>query len=396
MDKSVEDLLFQQYYKDCVEIGSGSFGKVYKCINKMHREEVAVKVLNKESISKSKAIEFLSEAKILSQLDHPHIVKMKEWNESPQNIMLEMELLKGGTLESRISNGAFSENDAATVMRGLLSAVHYLHQHDIIHRDIKPENIMFADDSLQSVRVTDFGLSSQWALDYIGPGLDESVGTIIYMAPEQTGSKLYSKPVDIWSCGILMYILIAGKHPLMEPKESVRSYLRKLENPHWKFPANFSDSAKHLFLKLTHVNPLQRYTAEQALRHPWVTREADKKPPLTYLERITQFNDKLKLRGLLQATIYASYLITNSGIKLQNSYIETLKNPQKNVQKLVPSEAEMPKISMTFSTKTNSRHYRRFNSMKINRSPSPTRCTSPPKKVRRESFHKPNTTNSWH
>lgn len=161
MERTVEDIIFHQYYKDCIEIGSGAFGKVFKCVNKFNKEEVAVKVLNKETISKSKAAEFLSEAKILSQLNHPYIVKMKEWNESPQNIMLEMELLKGGTLELRLEKGPFLENDASEVMKALLSAVQYLHMRDIIHRDIKPENIMFAEESLQSLRLTDFGLSSQ-------------------------------------------------------------------------------------------------------------------------------------------------------------------------------------------------------------------------------------------
>lgn len=202
------------------------------------------------------------------------------------------------------------------------------------------------------------------------------------MAPEQTGTKVYSKPVDIWSCGLVMFILITGKHPLFNEDDTYTSYLDKLENLKWNFPSDFSESAKHLFSKLTHSNPLERYTAEQALKHPWITGE-NSKPPLTYLEKLTQFNDKLKLRRILQALIVPSTLKLNLGLSLDSAYNDKIKDPNYIALKIETKELEMPKIALAFSV-NDKRNYRRFNSLKINRNPSPIRSISPPKKGRIE------------
>ena len=203
METIQTDSFFYSYFTLISEIGQGAFGKVYKCVNNFSKSETAVKVIRKAGLSKKRVKQIGTEARILGQLDCPNIVKLINLYESSLNFMIEMELLRGGTLENRLASHRFSDEDAAKVMKEMLSAVSYLHDHDIIHRDIKPENIMFEGESLEQVKLTDFGLSSQCTLD---SGADDNCGTAVFMAPEQAVRRIYNKPVDIWSCGIVMYI----------------------------------------------------------------------------------------------------------------------------------------------------------------------------------------------
>ena len=228
MESILEDNYFCDIFQFKSEIGKGAFGKVYQCINRHTLEEVAVKVISKAGISKSRARQISTEAVILGQLSHTNIVKLKNLHESSLHFMIEMELLRGGTLESRLSQQKyFSDEDCAKIMKEILNAVSYLHDQDIIHRDIKPENIMFGNNNIEEIKLTDFGLSSQCTLD---KGTDDNCGTVIFMAPEQAVRRVYNKPIDIWSCGLVMYIALTGKHPLSEPKDTIDTYFSKLKN----------------------------------------------------------------------------------------------------------------------------------------------------------------------
>ena len=194
MKKALKDPYFYDLFICECQIGKGAFGKVYKCINKSTNDEIAVKVMKKSGISKARAKQISTEAKILGKLNNPNIVKLKQLYESSLHFMLEMELLRGGTLESRLKKRLFSDEESSQIMKEIISAVDYLHMNDIIHRDIKPENIMFENNSIIGVKLTDFGLSSQCTLDI---GRDDNCGTVLYMAPEQAVRRVYNKPVDI-------------------------------------------------------------------------------------------------------------------------------------------------------------------------------------------------------
>lgn len=354
MESIIEDSYFCNLFKYVSEIGQGAFGKVYKCRNNLTSEEIAVKVLSKSGISKARGKQISTEAKILGQLNHPNIVKLKQFYESPMHYMLEMELLEGGTLDYKLSQHKFSDIECAKIMKEILSAVDYMHNHDIIHRDIKPENIMFAGETNEEVKLTDFGLSSQCTLD---TGADDKCGTAIFMAPEQAVSRVYNKPVDIWSCGIVMYIIITGKHPLSTASDTISSYFAKLTDIEWKFPNQFSEMAQDLFRRLTRSDPLERYSADQALRHPWITRQTSVSPPMTYIEKLNYFNNKVKIRVILSAAFILASIMPETLHSTNDTH----------------SEEEMPKINLKFSSVIIRSQHKKHASMIINnpRSPSP-------------------------
>jgi serine/threonine protein kinase len=339
MDSLQADPFFSSLYIYESDLGKGAFGRVCKCTNKLTKEQVAVKIISKSGISKLRLSQLVSEVKILGQLNHPNIVKLHSFQESPQHFMIELELLSGGTLESRLSEGPLNDSDSARVMCEVLKAVNYLHKRNIIHRDIKPENIMFGSEDLQSVKLTDFGLSSQCRLNM---GSDDNCGTALFMAPEQAKKRIYNSPVDVWSCGIVLYILITGQHPLHTPDDSVQSYFQKLNDCSWKFTQNFSESAKDLFLRMTKKSPIERYSAELALQHPWITRESGGRAPLTYLERLDSFNNSVKVRRIFNVSLVLASLLM--------------------MGRAEPAREEMPKIVMKFDM-VSSQYHRRHTSI---------------------------------
>lgn len=229
---------FDQHFKFLEFLASGSFGTVIKAIYLENNKEVAVKVINKGGVSRQKNINRLKqEISILKQLKHKNIVEFYGFVETNQKIYIIMEYIRNGTLSSlfeKRKEKSFSEEEASKVMECLFSAVDYLHNRDICHRDIKPENIMFDNlEDLSTLKLVDFGLSAQYfeVLEEY-----EFCGTLIYMAPEQVEKKMYTKAIDTWSAGIIMYMLLnGGKHPLYVKGEKTKEYMEKLKNPVWKF-----------------------------------------------------------------------------------------------------------------------------------------------------------------
>ena len=323
LDKGDYNDKFSDFYHYLATLGSGTFGKVVHAIELKTGEEVAVKVIEKKTVKQGRISELKKEAEILGSLDHPNIIKFIHMKETDKRIFLVMELVLGGTLQQFIHTHKLSDLQASQVMKGLLRAVNYTHSKNIIHRDIKPENILvpsFKDLSL--IKVADFGLSAQY-----NESMENSrCGTLKYMAPEQSARKFYSRAVDIWSCGIIMYTLITSKHPLARSNETPVTYAEKLKNPRWRFPESFSEPARNLFLKLNEMVPLERYTASQALTHPWISRQ-DTKAPLTSFEKFKIYGEHLKLKGIAFPIFFACAV----GIKeiqiLETRTEEILKKP---------------------------------------------------------------------
>lgn len=275
-------------------LGRGAFGKVYHCLDRETKEQCAVKIISKKQF-RSELPSILNEVRILSSLNHPNIVKFREVRQSHNHVYIEMELLQGGTLQQALERKHFQDAEAATILKAVISAVAYLHSKDIIHRDIKPANIIFTESpDVPRVKVTDFGLSAKFTEGNYLQRLYQSCGTMSYMAPEQAQRRPYSRPVDIWSCGFLMYMLIEGVHPLLQTQETKESYIEKLQKPVWTFSEKFSPLARDLFLRMVAAQPLERYTAEEVLQHPWITR-TDQEVPRRYWERMQEYNDRCKL-----------------------------------------------------------------------------------------------------
>ncbi|CAK68686.1 unnamed protein product (macronuclear) [Paramecium tetraurelia] len=342
------DFLQEMYQiKEIAKIGEGSFGKVYKATDLTDNTECAVKVVSK-TLFKDAQIE----SDIYQQLNHPHIVQCKRITENKNQFFLIMELMKGGTLAQRM-NQEYTDEDFAIIMKGILLAVHYLHEKRIIHRDLKPENIMFATTDIRTVKIADFGLSFKFASEGMFYSLlNKKCGTVIYMAPEQFKEKFYSKQVDSWSCGVIMYMLLnSGQHPFYNKNDTRDQVIKKIMNPIWQLSDHMSPLAKDLIQKLTTIEPIERYSVGQALIHPWITRNFSDKIPLTYNEQISQFIKDQQIRNSFKLLLFLQYLMKNCPIqqpypndeillkltdkkKLLQQY-QSLPNPKSQKQKMV-------------------------------------------------------------
>lgn len=174
-----------------------------------------------------------------------------------------------------MNRSKFDEGDAAIVMKQLLSAINYCHSKKIVHRDLKPENMLLEQDKdLEKIKIVDFGTSLVYDS---GKKLEEKLGTAYYIAPEVI-KKSYNEKCDLWSCGVIMYILISGEPPFNDPRADNDAIMKKvelgkydIEHGIWK---SVSKEAKDLIKKLLTYDPAERISAEQALRHPWIADRA--------------------------------------------------------------------------------------------------------------------------
>jgi calcium-dependent protein kinase len=261
---------FHRYQKMDGFLGEGSYGKVYKVYDKINKTYRALKKIKKEIMTKNDEIKIKKEIEILKMLDHPNIIKILEFYNTQCTYYIVTELLSGGELYQKISNNKnLSEPNAVHVMKQVLHAVNYCHQKKIIHRDLKPENILIEDrdsDQKFNVKIIDFGTSEVFRDSVM---LDKQIGTPYYIAPEVLDNK-YNEKCDLWSCGVIFYILLSGSPPFKGKSESdifksVRSGKYGFKNKLWK---TISSNAKDLISKLLEVNIDKRYSAEQALNHP--------------------------------------------------------------------------------------------------------------------------------
>ena len=289
-------------------IDKGGFGIVLHVLDKQTNKEIAVKVINKIGKSHEYIEKKKKEIIILRKLNHPNIVKFYGFMETNNQLLIKMEYIKYGTLKHWINNREnITEEEASTIIRKILSAVEYLHNKQICHRDIKPGNIMISKkNDLNSIKIIDFGLSKD---NFNNLSNNDYSGTYIYMAPELIEKKLYFISVDIWSIGILMFILLnKGKHPFYIKGDNNKEIAEKIKKGKIKFYENISPMAKHLILKLLEPNPSWRYTASQALKHPWITRNFNDNPPQTFNELLAKSNNKKILKDLLYACLFFNYI----------------------------------------------------------------------------------------
>ncbi|CAD8196247.1 unnamed protein product [Paramecium octaurelia] len=280
--------LFSKYQLEYIQkIGEGAFGKVYKAFDLTTKKVVAVKILNTDE-----------EQELLSSLNHKNIVK--HFRGSTQ--LLVMEYMEGGSLKNyMIQNPNLNEEQCIQIMKSILAGLSYLHQHNVIHRDIKPDNILLTKDLVP--KIGDFGLSIQFE------NFDFSTckcGTYLYMAPEILLNKLYSKPVDVWATGIIMYQLLQGIHPYYKSESTKQQYLQNiLERPLY-FKKQISPQAKDLLIRLLKLDITDRYTASQALQHPWLTKQESM--PLSLFEQFKLFDCKSKFINIIKLLMFIQQL----------------------------------------------------------------------------------------
>ena len=295
------------------EIDQGAFAKVIHVKERMTNKDFALKIINKSESNLDLINRMKEEIQILKKLSHENIVKYYGHLENSTQLFIKMEYLKYGNLETWMKkNKNISEEDASIIIKQVLSAIAYLHQNQICHKDLKPENIMFSrENDISSIKIIDFGLSLQ---NFDSLCLSDYSGTLIYMAPEEIERKSYYLSVDIWSIGILMYMLLnKGEHPFYKEKDNKESFLKNLkENKPLKFDNKISLMAKHLIKKLLEYDPIKRYKASDALKHPWITRNSEDKIPLSFNEQLNNYNTINNAKKLMMISIFLNYFKKNN------------------------------------------------------------------------------------
>lgn len=270
MEGNIEDK-----YTIIKEIGSGAYARALKLQNKSTEQFFACKELKKAKLTDIES--FNQEIDLLGQLDHPNIIKLYEIYENEKYVYLVMELCTGGELFDRLmerieKGGAFTEKEAAKIFKQLMSAVYYCHSRKISHRDLKPENLLLLNEDEDSpIKVIDFGMSKIFLNDNT---MYERVGTSYYIAPEVL-EGIYDEKCDIWSCGVILYILLCGLPPFNG--EDDNEIFEEIKKRKFDFPDDLfhdvSDDAKDLITKMLSSADV-RLTAGEVLNHPWVKRLA--------------------------------------------------------------------------------------------------------------------------
>ncbi|CAD8161667.1 unnamed protein product [Paramecium pentaurelia] len=245
------------------KLGMGAFSKVYKVL---YQDQIyALKVVDKQLATGNNIVEKLNqEAYILNTLEHPNIVQYYKTIESKRKLYFLIEYIEGKSLQEYIDK-SLTDSQIRQIIQQIIYAVAYIHKKGIIHRDLKPDNILI--DKEWNVKIIDFGLSFQT----IKSTTHETCGTLIYMAPEALMKKEYFKSIDMWSLGIIQYMMFANSHPFWTD-DTRETFLKKMKTPQLAcYPQNMSKAAISFFEKTAAWEPEARLTAEQALIHPWIS-----------------------------------------------------------------------------------------------------------------------------
>ncbi|KAK8014192.1 hypothetical protein PG990_007488 [Apiospora arundinis] len=249
-------------------LGEGSFGKVKLAVHRSTGQQVALKIIaRKKLISRDMVGRVEREIEYLQLLRHPHIIKLYTVIKTPNEIIMVLEYAGGELFDYIVSHGRMQEEKARRFFQQMLCAVEYCHRHKVVHRDLKPENLLL-DDNL-NVKIADFGLSN---IMTDGNFLKTSCGSPNYAAPEVISGKLYAGPeVDVWSCGVILYVLLIGRLPFDD--DHIPSLFAKIQRGVFTIPNWCPEDAQKLIRKMLVVNPMHRATIEEIRQDPWFLRE---------------------------------------------------------------------------------------------------------------------------
>jgi len=263
------------------ELGKGAFSVVRLAVNRSTKERVAIKIIDKKNVSKTQEKNIRSEILILNKVSHPNIIGFKEILENDKYLYFVMEYVNGGELfDEIVTRGSYDEADARDIIRQICSALAYLHSEGIAHRDLKPENLLVSnseDDSAQVlVKIADFGLSKIIDEEKM---MQTACGTPGYVAPEVLLAEGYGIEVDMWSVGVITYIILCGFPPFYS--DNVAEVFEQILKADFQYPADYwediSAEAKDFINSLLKIEPKRRLTAEIALKHPWVREGGEEK-----------------------------------------------------------------------------------------------------------------------
>ncbi|XP_038898998.1 CBL-interacting serine/threonine-protein kinase 5-like [Benincasa hispida] len=265
-------------------LGKGTFAKVYYGKELESGESVAIKVLNKDQVKKEGMMEQIKrEISVMRLVRHPNVVELKEVMATKTKIFFVMDYVRGGELFAKVARGKLKEDVARKYFQQLISAVDYCHSRGVSHRDLKPENLLL--DENEDLKISDFGLSAlpeQLRNDGL---LHTQCGTPAYVAPEVLRRKGYDgAKADIWSCGVILYVLLAGFLPFQD--ENIMTMYKKVFKAEFECPPWFSAESKRLISKILVVDPGRRITIGAITRVPWFRRDFSRSLSFTMKEII--------------------------------------------------------------------------------------------------------------
>lgn len=251
-------------------LGEGSFGKVKLATHKVSQQKVALKIISRSKlVTRDMAGRIEREIQYLTLLRHPHIIKLFTVITTPKEIVMVLEYAGGELFEYIVNHGRLPEDKARKFFQQIICAVEYCHRHKIVHRDLKPENLLL-DESF-NVKIADFGLSN---IMTDGNFLKTSCGSPNYAAPEVISGKLYAGPeVDVWSCGVILYVLLTGRLPFDD--EYIPSLFKKIQQGTYTVPAYLPKDAARLIKRMLQVNPVARISIQEIRQDPWFVKNLD-------------------------------------------------------------------------------------------------------------------------
>ncbi|XP_069070406.1 calcium/calmodulin-dependent protein kinase type II subunit beta isoform X17 [Pleurodeles waltl] len=302
---------FTDEYQLYEEIGKGAFSVVRRCVKLCTGHEYAAKIINTKKLSARDHQKLEREARICRLLKHSNIVRLHDSISEEGFHYLIFDLVTGGELfEDIVAREYYSEADASHCIQQILEAVLHCHQMGVVHRDLKPENLLLASKCKgAAVKLADFGL----AIEVQGEqqAWFGFAGTPGYLSPEVLRKEAYGKPVDIWACGVILYILLVGYPPFWD--EDQHKLYQQIKAGAYDFPSPEWDTvtpeAKNLINQMLTINPAKRITAHEALKHPWVCQRSTVASMMhrqETVECLKKFNARRKLKGAILTTMLAT------------------------------------------------------------------------------------------
>uniref|UniRef100_W5N6B1 calcium/calmodulin-dependent protein kinase n=1 Tax=Lepisosteus oculatus TaxID=7918 RepID=W5N6B1_LEPOC len=335
---------FTDEYQLFEELGKGAFSVVRRCVKISTGQEYAAKIINTKKLSARDHQKLEREARICRLLKHPNIVRLHDSISEEGFHYLVFDLVTGGELfEDIVAREYYSEADASHCIQQILEAVLHCHQMGVVHRDLKPENLLLASKLKgAAVKLADFGLAIEVQGDqqaWFG-----FAGTPGYLSPEVLRKDPYGKPVDMWACGVILYILLVGYPPFWD--EDQHRLYQQIKAGAYDFPSPEWDTvtpeAKDLINKMLTINPAKRITASEALKHPWICQRSTVASMMhrqETVECLKKFNARRKLKGAILTTMLATRNF--SAVKsLMNKKPDVLKPAINNKTNVVTSPKE--------------------------------------------------------
>ncbi|XP_043095955.1 calcium/calmodulin-dependent protein kinase (CaM kinase) II beta 1 isoform X21 [Puntigrus tetrazona] len=326
---------FTDEYQLYEELGKGAFSVVRRCVKLSTGQEYAAKIINTKKLSARDHQKLEREARICRLLKHPNIVRLHDSISEEGFHYLLFDLVTGGELfEDIVAREYYSEADASHCIQQILEAVLHCHQMGVVHRDLKPENLLLASKCKNAaVKLADFGLAIEVQGDqqaWFG-----FAGTPGYLSPEVLRKEAYGKPVDIWACGVILYILLVGYPPFWD--EDQHKLYQQIKAGAYDFPSPEWDTvtpeAKNLINQMLTINPAKRITAQEALKHPWVCQRSTVASMMhrqETVECLKKFNARRKLKGAILTTMLVSRNFSAKSLLNKKADVKPQTNSTKN------------------------------------------------------------------